>query len=98
MGCKKANTYIIRSNQAMTRCNTKTTTTKKTLLKSDEDWRHKDTPIVKRETDETVTKSSSSARQLKFMNALSHLRDILRANEASNRVKDSITTKEKSPE
>ena len=32
------------------------------------------------------------------MNALSRLQDMLRANEASNRVKDSITAKEKSPE
>ena len=32
------------------------------------------------------------------MNALSHLQDMLRANEASNQVKDSVTTKEESPE
>ena len=96
MDCKKANVYVMRSNQAMTCCNMKAITTKKPLLKSDENWQHKDTPIVKRESDETATKSSSSARQLKFMNALSRLRDILRANETSNRVKDSVT-KERSP-
>ena len=32
------------------------------------------------------------------MNALSHLRDMLRANEASNQVKNSVTIKERSPE
>ena len=98
MGCKKANMYVMRNDQAMTRCSMKAFTGKKPLLKSDEDWRRKDTPTVKRESDETATKSSSSARRLKFMNALSRLRDILRANEASNRVKDSVTAKEISPE
>ena len=73
-------------------------TGKKPLLKSDEDWWHKDTPTVKRESDETATKSSSSARWLKFMNALSRLWDILRANEASNWAKDWVITTEKSLE
>ena len=98
MGCKKANTYVMKNDQAMTHRSMKAFTGKKPLLKSDEDWRHKDTPIVKRETDETVTKSSSSARQLKFMNTLSCLRDILRANEASNRAKDLVIPTKKSPE
>ena len=98
MGCKKANMYIMRNNQAMTRHSMKAFTGKRPLLKSDEDWWRKDTPTVKREPDKTTTKSSSSARWLKFMNALSRLQDMLRANEASNWVKDSITTKERSPE
>ena len=62
MGCKKANMYIMRNDQAMTRHSTKAFTGKKPLLKSDEDWRRKDTPTVKRESDETATKLSSSAR------------------------------------
>ena len=82
----------------MTRHSMKAFTGKKPLLKSDEDWRRKDTPTVKRELDETATKSSSSARRLKFMNALSHLWDMLRANEASNRAKNLVITTEKSPE
>ena len=98
MGCKKANTYVMKNDQAMTRRSMKVFTGKKPLLKSDEDWRHKDTPTAKRESDETATKPSSSARQLKFMNALSCLQDILRANKASNRAKDPVTTTEKSPE
>ena len=98
MGCKKANTYIMRNDQAMTCHSMKAFTGKRPLLKSDEDWRCKDTPIVKRESNETAIKSSSSARQLKFMNALSHLRDILRSNEASNRAKDLAITTERSPE
>ena len=98
MGCKKANIYVMRNDQAMTRHHIKAFTGKKPLLKSDEDWRHKDTPTVKRESDETATKLGSSARRLKFMNMLTRLREILRANEASNQVKDSITAKEKSPE
>jgi hypothetical protein len=73
-------------------------TGKRPLLKSDEDWQHKDTPMVKRESDETATKSSSSARRLKFMNALSRLRDILQANEATNWAKDLVIMTEKSPE
>ena len=98
MGCKKANMYVMRNNQAMTHHSMKAFTSKKPLLKSDEDWRRKDTPIVKKESDKTATGSCGSARRLKFMNTLSHLQDILRANEASNRVKNSITTKERSPE
>ena len=98
MGCKKANMYVIRNDQAMTRHSMKTFTGKKPLLRSDEDWRCKDTPTVKGELDETATKLSSSARRLKFMNALSRLWDMLRANEASNQVKNSVTTKERSPE
>ena len=62
MGCKKANMYVMRNDQAMTRHSMKAFTGKKPLLKSDEDWQHKDTPTVKRESDETATKSSSSAR------------------------------------
>jgi hypothetical protein len=77
MGCKKANTYIMRNDQAMTCHSTKAFTGKRSLLKSDEDWRCKDTPIVKKESNKTATKSSSSARRLKFMNVLSHLRDML---------------------
>jgi hypothetical protein len=38
MGCKKANTYVMSSNQAMTHCNMKAFTGKKPLLKSDKDW------------------------------------------------------------
>ena len=99
MGCKKANMYVMRNNQAMTRHSMKAFTGKKPLpAYADENWRRKDTPTVKRELDETATKSSNSARQLKFMNALSHLQDMLQANEASNRVRDSITAKERSPE
>ena len=77
MSCKKTDTYIMRNDQAMTRRSMKAFTGKKPLLKSDEDWRHKDTPTVKRELDKTATKSSSSARRLKFINALSCLRDML---------------------
>ena len=55
MGCKKANMYVMRNDQAMTRRCIKAFTGKKPLLKSDEDWRCKDTPTVKRESDETVT-------------------------------------------
>jgi hypothetical protein len=98
MRCKKANMYVMRNDQAMTRHSMKAFTGKKPLLRSDEDWRRKDTPTVKRESDETATKLSSSARRLKFMNALSHLWDMLRANEASNQVKNSVTIKERSPE
>ena len=98
MDCKKANMYVMRNNQAMTCHSMKAFTGKKPLLKSDEDWRHKDTPTVKRESDETATKSNNSARRLKFMNALSHLWDILQANEASNWAKDPVITTEKSPE
>ena len=98
MGCKKANMYVMRNDQAMTRCSIKAFTGKKPLLKSDKDWRRKDTPTVKRELDETAIKSSSNARRLKFINALSCLRDILRSNEASNRAKDPVITTKKSPE
>ena len=77
MGCKKANMYVMRNDQAMTCHNMKAFTGKKPLLKSDEDWRCKDTPVVKKRSDETATGSCGSARQLKFMNALSRLRDIL---------------------
>ena len=77
MGCKKANMYVIKNDQAMTRHSMKAFTGKKPLLKSEEDWRCKDTPTVKRESGETATKLSSSARRLKFMNALSRLQDIL---------------------
>ena len=38
MGCRKANTYIIRSDKTMTRYNMKTPTGKKPLLESDKDW------------------------------------------------------------
>ena len=62
MGCKKANMYIMRNDQAMTRCSMKALTGKKPLLRSDEDWRRRDTPTVKRESDETAAKLSSSAR------------------------------------
>jgi hypothetical protein len=98
MGYKKANMYIMKNDQAMTHCSMKAFTGKKPLLKSDEDWRCKDTPIVKKESDETATKSSSSARQLKFMNTLSRLQDILRSNKASNLAKDPVITTERSPE
>ena len=84
MGCKKANMYVIRSDQAMTCCNMKAFTGKKPLLKSDEDWQCTDTPIVKRESDEPATRSCSSIGRLKFINTLSHLQDILQSNEASN--------------
>ena len=98
MGCKKANMYVMRNDQAMTHRSMKAFTGKKPLLKSDEDWRCKDIPTVKRESDETATKSSSNARRLKFMNVLSCLRDILQSNEASNRANDPATTTERSPE
>ena len=98
MGCKKANMYIMRNDQAITRRSMKVLTGKKPLLKSDEDWQRKDTLTVKRELDKTATKSSSSTRRLKFMNALSCLQDILQSNEASNRTKDPVITTEKSPE
>ena len=98
MGCKKANMYILKNDQAMTCCSIKAFTGKKPLLKSDEDWQCKDTPIVKKESDETTTGSCGSTRRLKFMNVLSHLRDILRSNKASNRAKDPVTTTEKSPD
>ena len=62
MGYKKANMYIMRNDQAMTRHSMKAFTGKRPLLKSDEDWRRKDTPTVKRELDKTATKSNSSAR------------------------------------
>ena len=62
MGCKKANMYVMRNDQAMTCHNMKAFTGKKPLLRSDEDWQRKDTPTVKRESDETATKLSSSAR------------------------------------
>ena len=38
MGCKKANTYIMKNNQAMTCRSMKAFTSEKPLLKSDEDW------------------------------------------------------------
>ena len=38
MGCKKANMYVIRNDQAMTRRSMKAFTGKKPLLKTDEDW------------------------------------------------------------
>jgi hypothetical protein len=38
MGCKKANMYVMRNNQAMTHHSMKAFTGKKPLLKSDEDW------------------------------------------------------------
>ena len=98
MGYKKANMYIMRNDQAMTRHSMKAFTGKRPLLRSDEDWQRKDTPTVKRESDEMATKLSCSARQLKFINALSHLQDILRSNKASNRAKDPVITTEKSPE
>ena len=62
MGCKKANMYVIRNDQAMTRHSMKAFTDKKPLLRSDEDWWCKDTPTVKRESDETATKLSRNAR------------------------------------
>ena len=62
MSCKKANTYVMRNDQAMTHHSMKAFTGKKPLFKSDEGWRCKDTPTVKRESDETATKLSSSAR------------------------------------
>ena len=62
MGCKKANVYIMRNNQAMTHRNMKAFTGKKPLLKLDEDWRRKDTPTVKRESDKTTTGSCGSIR------------------------------------
>ena len=98
MGCKKANTYIMRNDQAMTHHSMKAFTGKRPLLKSNEDWRRKDTPIVKGESNETATKSNSSARRLRFMNTLSRLRDSLRSNEASNRAKNPVITTERSPE
>ena len=98
MGCKKANMYIMRNDQAMTHHSMKAFTGKRPLLKSDEDWQCKDTPTVKRESDEMATKLSCSARRLKFMNALSRLRDILRSNKASNRAKNPVITTKKSPE
>ena len=98
MGRKKANIYIMRNDQAMTRHSMKAFTGKKPLLRSDEDWRHKDTPVVKKESNRTAIGSCGSARRLKFMNALSRLWDILRSNEASNRAKDLVITIEKSPE
>jgi hypothetical protein len=98
MGCKKANMYVMRNNQAMTRHSMKAFTGKKPLLKSDEDWQHKDTPVVKKESNRTATGSCGSTRRLKFMNTLSRLWDILQSNEASNRAKDPVITTEKSPE
>ena len=98
MGCKKANMYVMKNDQAMTRHSMKVFTGKKPLLKSDEDWRCKDTPIVKKESNGTTTGSYGSTRQLKFMNALSCLRDILQSNEASHRAKDPVITTAKSPE
>ena len=62
MGCKKANTYIMRNDQAMTCHSMKAFTGKRPLLKSDEDWRRKDTPIMKKESDKTATGSCGSAR------------------------------------
>ena len=67
----------MRNDQAMTHHSMKAFTGKKPLLKSDEDWQRKDTPTVKRESDKTATKSSSSVRRLKFMNTLSCLQDML---------------------
>ena len=98
MGCKKANMYVMRNDQAMTCHSMKAFTGKKPLLKSDEDWRCKDTPVVKKQSNETATGSCGSTRRLKFMNVLSRLWNILRSNEASNRAKDLVTTTEKSPE
>ena len=62
MRCKKANMYVMRNDQAMTHHSMKAFTGKKPLLRSDEDWRRKDTPTVKKESDETATKLSSGAR------------------------------------
>jgi hypothetical protein len=62
MGCKKANTYVMKNDQAMTRHSMKAFTGEKPLLKSDEDWQCKDTPAVKKESDETATGSCGSAR------------------------------------
>ena len=62
MGCKEANIYVIKSNQVMTCHSIKAFTGKKPLLKSDEDWQHKDAPIVKRELDKTATGSYGSTR------------------------------------
>ena len=62
IGCKKANMYIMRNDQAMTCHSMKAFTGKKPLLKSDKDWRRNDTPIVKKESDKTATGSCGSAR------------------------------------
>ena len=98
MGCKKANMYIMRNDQAMTHRSMKAFTGKNSLLKSDEDWQCKDTPVVKKESNRTATGSCGSTRRLKFMNTLSRLWDILQSNKASNQAKDPATMTERSPE
>ena len=77
MSCRKANTYIIRSNKAMTRYDVRTPISKKPLPKSDKDWRCKNTPIVKEKSDKTATGSRTSTMRLRSANALSHLQDTL---------------------
>ena len=77
MGCRKANMYVIRSDQAMTCSNIKMPTGKKPLLQSDKDWQCKDTPVVKGKSDKTATGSCSNTRQLKLTNALSRPQDTL---------------------
>ena len=77
MGCRKANTYIIRSNKAMTCYNMMMPTGKKPLLKTNGDWQYRDTPIVNGKSDKTTTESRTSIMQLRFANALSCLQDTL---------------------
>ena len=84
MGCRKANTYVMRRNQAMTCCHMKAFTGKKPLHQSDKDWKCEDTPIVKGKLDKTTTGSCTSTMQFKSMNALSHLQDTLWSNEVFN--------------